>query len=50
MVVLLADILDFMQEGHRLEFENPEDINSKITFKGVVYNEMKGSMVRIVII
>ncbi|NGX56345.1 MAG: hypothetical protein K1060chlam5_00583 [Candidatus Anoxychlamydiales bacterium] len=35
--------LDFLQEGHRLEFENPNDPNS-LKFKGVVYNEMKGAM------
>ncbi|MCI0505975.1 MAG: insulinase family protein [Gammaproteobacteria bacterium] len=36
--------LDFMQEGHRLEFENPQDPDSKLVYKGVVYNEMIGSM------
>ena len=34
--------LDFAQEGHRLEFEN-NDSNSKLQYKGVVYNEMKGA-------
>lgn len=34
--------LDFSQEGWRLEHENVEDKNSPISFKGVVYNEMKG--------
>ncbi|MBW1841677.1 MAG: insulinase family protein [Deltaproteobacteria bacterium] len=38
--------LSFKQEGHRLEFEDdfqdPE--TSKLTIKGVVYNEMKGAM------
>jgi len=38
------DKLDFMQEGHRLEFESPEDPGSSLTYKGVVYNEMIGSM------
>ncbi|WP_396586556.1 insulinase family protein [Bermanella sp. R86510] len=38
------DPLDFAQEGHRLEFEDPEDPNSPLQFKGVVYNEMKGAM------
>ncbi|KAG7662904.1 CYM1 [[Candida] subhashii] len=33
---------DFLQEGWRLENEDVNDIDSKITFKGVVYNEMKG--------
>ena len=36
------DELDFLQEGHRLEFnnKNPEELE----IKGVVYNEMKGAM------
>jgi len=38
------DELDFMQEGHRLEFENPEDSKTDLVFKGVVFNEMKGAM------
>lgn len=36
--------LDFAQEGHRLEFDNPEDPESELLYKGVVYNEMKGAM------
>jgi Zn-dependent M16 (insulinase) family peptidase len=36
--------LDFAQEGHRVEFENPEDPNSPLVYKGVVFNEMKGAM------
>jgi len=36
--------LDFAQEGHRLEFADPEDSSSPLTHKGVVYNEMKGAM------
>ncbi|KAK9385947.1 peptidase M16C associated-domain-containing protein [Lipomyces mesembrius] len=36
--------LDFTQEGWRLEHANPKDPNSPLTFKGVVYNEMKGQM------
>eukprot|EP00842_Homolaphlyctis_polyrhiza_P003073 jgi/Hompol1/3767/HPOL_003346-RA len=36
--------LDFMQEGWRLEHENPSDTTSPIVFKGVVYNEMKGAL------
>ncbi|MDH5737153.1 MAG: insulinase family protein, partial [Gammaproteobacteria bacterium] len=35
--------LDFRQEGHRLEFETPDDPDSRLVYKGVVYNEMKGS-------
>ena len=36
------DPLDFKQEGHRLEFETLEDPESPLTYRGVVYNEMKG--------
>jgi hypothetical protein len=36
--------LDFLQEGHRLEFSDPKNSNSDLVFKGVVFNEMKGSM------
>ncbi len=36
--------LDFRQEGHRLEFARPDDPDSELVFKGVVYNEMKGAM------
>lgn len=36
--------LDFAQEGHRLEFEAPDDASSDLVFKGVVFNEMKGAM------
>lgn len=35
---------DFAQEGHRLEFSEPDNPNSALEFKGVVYNEMKGAM------
>ena len=38
------DPLDFAQEGHRLEFAEPADTSSELTFKGVVFNEMKGAM------
>lgn len=38
------DPLDFMQEGIRIEFENPEDPESPLVYKGVVFNEMKGAM------
>jgi len=40
----LLDPLDFAQEGHRLEFEEPSDPGSSLTIRGVVYNEMKGAM------
>ena len=38
------DPLDFAQEGHRLEFADASDATTELTFKGVVYNEMKGAM------
>ncbi len=38
------DPLDFAQEGHRLEFETPDDPSTPLVFKGVVFNEMKGAM------
>lgn len=38
------DPLDFAQEGHRLEFEQPDNPDSALVFKGVVFNEMKGAM------
>ena len=34
----------FMQEGIRLEFEDPADPGSGLRFKGVVFNEMKGAL------
>jgi len=33
----------FLQEGHHLEFSNPEDTGSELTISGIVYNEMKGA-------
>ena len=36
--------LDFAQEGHRLEFAEPQNPDSALQYKGVVYNEMKGAM------
>jgi Zn-dependent M16 (insulinase) family peptidase len=36
--------LDFMQEGHRLEFADPSNPDSELEYKGVVFNEMKGAM------
>ena len=38
------DELDFAQEGHRLEFKEPDNPQSPLTYKGVVFNEMKGAM------
>ncbi len=34
--------LDFAQEGHRLEFQEPLDATTPLVRRGVVYNEMKG--------
>ncbi len=34
---------DFLQEGHRLDFADPNDPSS-LMIKGVVFNEMKGAM------
>jgi Zn-dependent M16 (insulinase) family peptidase len=36
--------LDFAQEGHRVEFSKADDPGSDLVYKGVVFNEMKGSM------
>ncbi len=36
--------LDFAQEGHRLEFAVPDNAESELEYKGVVFNEMKGAM------
>lgn len=36
--------LSFLQEGHRLEFADPNDPSSQLERKGIVYNEMKGSL------
>ena len=38
------DELDFLQEGHRLEFSESNNLNSDLEIKGVVFNEMKGAM------
>lgn len=36
--------LDFLQEGHRVEFKEKGNTESPLEYKGVVYNEMKGAM------
>ncbi len=36
--------LDFLQEGHRIEFEETDNTDSSLVYKGVVFNEMKGAM------
>lgn len=38
------DELDFAQEGHRIEFAEPNNAESPLEYKGVVFNEMKGAM------
>lgn len=38
------DELDFAQEGHRLEFAEPNNPTTPLVYKGIVYNEMKGAM------
>ena len=34
----------FLQEGCRLEFSTPDDTTTPLEYKGIVYNEMKGSL------
>ncbi len=34
----------FLQEGHRLELTDREDLKSPLQWKGVVFNEMKGAL------
>ncbi|MBF0186325.1 MAG: insulinase family protein [Magnetococcales bacterium] len=36
--------LDFAQEGIRVEFSTPDDPETPLEYKGVVFNEMKGAM------
>ena len=38
------DEMDFLQEGHRVEFAEPDNADSPLEYKGVVFNEMKGAM------
>tara|TARA_B100000925_G_scaffold131893_1_gene98632 strand:- start:894 stop:3776 length:2883 start_codon:yes stop_codon:yes gene_type:complete len=40
----LLEEQDFMQEGHRLEFSKFDKSSTDLEYKGVVFNEMKGSM------
>ena len=40
----LLEQQDFQQEGHRLEFSKFDKSGSDLEYKGVVFNEMKGSM------
>lgn len=34
----------FLQEGIRLELTQPDDLNSPLQYKGIVFNEMKGAL------
>ncbi len=34
----------FLQEGHRLEFTDPENPKTPLQIKGIVFNEMKGNL------
>jgi len=34
----------FLQEGHRLEFAEPANPDSPLSYKGIVFNEMKGAL------
>lgn len=36
--------LSFLQEGHRFEFSTPNDPESPLEHKGIVFNEMKGAL------
>lgn len=36
--------MSFLQEGHRLEFINPKKPEKGLHIKGIVFNEMKGSL------
>jgi Zn-dependent M16 (insulinase) family peptidase len=36
--------MDFLQEGHRVEFSEANNPDSELVYKGVVFNEMKGAM------
>ncbi len=36
--------MSFLQEGHRLEFAEADNPKSPLLFKGIVFNEMKGTL------
>jgi Zn-dependent M16 (insulinase) family peptidase len=36
--------LSFLQEGHRLEFTDPQNPHTPLQIKGIVFNEMKGNL------
>jgi len=43
----LLDKHSFLQEGYRLELTNPQNLQSPLCVKGIVFNEMRGSLSRI---
>jgi presequence protease len=38
------DFFSFLQEGHRLSIADEKNPDSPLTYKGIVYNEMKGAL------
>src|SRR4029078_9959759 len=40
----LLNEMSFLQEGHRLEFAVPNDPQTPLIHKGIVFNEMKGAL------
>src|SRR5579863_2898175 len=36
--------MSLLQEGHRLEFTDPQDPKTPLAIKGIVFNEMKGTL------
>lgn len=40
----LLRLASFLQEGHRLEFVEPNNPKGPLQYQGIVFNEMKGSM------
>lgn len=38
------EYFSFLQEGHRLSFAEENNPDSPLTYKGIVYNEMKGAL------
>lgn len=40
----ILDEFSFKQEGHRLEFETPDDVTTPLVHRGIVFNEMKGAL------
>lgn len=40
----LLNKMSFLQEGHRLEFQDPFNPSTPLEYKGIVYNEMKGAL------